>query len=381
MKAAALLVVALWGAGVPSSEIRGMKHPALSPDGKRIAFDWHGDLWVCPVEGGRAERLSEDPADEQKPAWSPDGRKLAYSSDKAGNRDLWVLDLASRKAEALTVHSADDDAPAWSPDGRWIAFQSNRDSNLDLALNNNVWDVWRMPAAGGTATRVTRFRGENPSWAPDGKWIAYDRYASGYADGEHNIFLIAPDGSGLPLEIAAGPEDSRHPVFKGTSVYFAHEANGIQASAFRNVWKAMTSGGALLQVTGHRGDHVTWPSTCEAGDTLVYEYDFDLYAIDVRHPQPRKVAITAASVYEDEPVVKPLAGGFHGPAWSPSGSEVAFTCRGDLWVASVEGGEARALTRGLDEDRDPAWSRDGKSIVFCSGPPAMHVQVLRIDVK
>ncbi|HLF95359.1 MAG TPA: M28 family peptidase [Planctomycetota bacterium] len=381
--AAALLALAfaLPGAGSPSTEIRGMKHPALSPDGKRIAFDWHGDLWVCRVEGGPAERLTDDPADEQKPAWSPDGTRLAYSSDAAGNRDLLVLDLATRKTHPLTVHSADDDSPAWSPDGRWVAFQSNRDSNLDLALNNNVWDVWKAPAAGGTATRVTRFRGENPAWSPDGKWIAYDRYASGYSDGEHNIFLIAPDGSGVPVEIAAGPEDSRHPTFRGTAVYFAHEANGIQASGFRNVWRTTTAGGALFQVTGHPGDHVTWPSTGASSDSLVYEFDFDLYTIDVRRPQPRKLSVTTGVAYDDEPVVKQFTSGFKSPAWSPSGARLAFSCRGDLWMAPVEGGEARALTNGLDEDREPDWSADGRTIVFCSGPAAMPAHVVTIDVK
>src|SRR5438552_16579617 len=119
-----------------------------------------------------------------------------------------------------------------------------------------------VPAGGVTATHISRFRGASPAWSPDGRWIAYDRYSSGYADGEHNIFVIAADGTGLPREIASGTEDSRHPVFRGSQLYFSHEANGIkQASMHRNVWRAPVNGGPLLQVTGHREGEVTWPST------------------------------------------------------------------------------------------------------------------------
>src|SRR6185295_4020997 len=108
-RVAALLSIFILGAASPALEIRGMRHPALSPDGKRLAFDWHGDLWVCPVEGGAADRITEDPADEQKPCWSPDGAFLAFSSDKAGNRDLMVVELATKRVRPLTTHSSDDD--------------------------------------------------------------------------------------------------------------------------------------------------------------------------------------------------------------------------------------------------------------------------------
>jgi len=365
-----LFGLALLGAAPGGAEIRGMRHPALSPDARRLAFDWHGDLWICPAEGGPAERVTDDPADEQKPCWSPDGKSLSYSSDKAGNRDLFVIDLATRRVRQLTAHSSDDDAPSWSPDGEWIAFQSNRDSNLDLALNNNVWDVWRMPAAGGTASRVTRFRGENPAWSPDGRWIAYDRYSSGYGDGEHNLFIVAADGTGTPREIASGGEDSRHPVFRGSQIFLAHEANGIkQASSHRNIWRTTTSGGPLIQVTGHPDNEVTWPTTVSAGNLLVYEHDFTLYAIDPRNlqPKPQRLVVTSEFRYEDPEEPRTVTSGFRTPAWSPSGSRIAFACRGQVWTADVDGKNAQVLTRGLEDHRDPCWTPDGKRIVYVGG--------------
>ncbi len=380
---AALVSLLVLAAASPAQTIRGMRHPALSPDGRRIAFDWHGDIWICPVEGGNAERVTQDPADEQKPCWSPDGSKLAFSSDKSGNRDLFVVELSTRSVRQLTFHSSDEDSPAWSPDGRSIAFQSNRDSNLDLALNNGVWDLWKVAAEGGSAMRVTRFRGENPAWSPDGKWIAYDRYSSGYADGEHNIFVISADGAGLPREIASGNEDSRHPVFKGTQLYFSHEANGMkQASMRRNVWRAAVAGGPLLQVTGHREGEVTWPTTSVGGSVLVYEHEFDLYSIDVRAalPAPRKLAVTTDFEYEDPAESRTYTTGFRTPAWSPSGSRIAFASRGQIWVSDADGRNVRSLTRGAGERRDPSWTADEKQIVFVNGSPGTAGHVWAVDL-
>jgi tricorn protease len=383
-KFAVLLGLALIGATPSSTEIRGMRHPALSPDARTIAFDWHGDLWICPAEGGVAERITDDKADEQKPCWSPDGKFLAYSSDKAGNRDLYIVELSTHRVRQLTFHSSDDDTPAWSPDGEWIAFQSNRDSNLDLPLNNNVWDLWRMPAAGGSATRITRFRGENPAWSPDGKTIAYDRYSSGYADGEHNLFLIASDGSGTPREIASGGEDSRHPVFRGTQIFLAHEANGLkQSSSHRNVWRTTVTGGPLIQVTGHLDNEVTWPTTSAAGNVLIYEHDFYLYSIDPRvlQPKPLRLTITADYRYEDPEAPRTLTSGFRTPAWSPSGARIAFACRGQIWTAAADGKDAKVLTRGLEEHRDPCWTPDGKKIAYVRGSSGVSGSVWMVDAK
>ncbi|HEX7898759.1 MAG TPA: S41 family peptidase [Planctomycetota bacterium] len=367
------LAVSLLAGGAPNDvEIRGMRHPALSPDGRRLAFAWRGDLWICPAEGGPAERVTTDPGDERKPCWSPDGLRLAYAGDANGTLDLYVLDLATREARRLTRHTADDDAPAWSPDGAWIAFQSNRDSNLDLALNDDVFDVWKMPSGGGTATRVTRFRGENPAWSADGKWIAYDRYATGYGDGEHNVFIVDADGRGTPREVASGREDSRRPAFRGRTLYFAHETHG-----FRNIWKTALDGGPLYQVTGHRGDHVTWPTA--RGDTLVYEYDFDFYCLDLRapRPEPRKLAIRAEAPPEPPPARETLASGLRAPAWSPSGRRLAFSAGGRIWTSSSDGGAARVVTAGPGEDRDPAWAADEASLVYVSAPPGLPGHVWR----
>jgi C-terminal processing protease CtpA/Prc len=147
------------------------------------------------------------------------------------------------------------------------------------------------------------------------------------------------------------------------------------------VWRTTVQGGPLFQVTGHRSDHVTWPSSSRDGNVLVYEHDFDLYAIDLAKPVPRKLSITTSYRYEDPVGTETLAAGFQAPAWSPSGAQLVFASRGDLWIASIEGGDARPLTRGVMDDRDPAWTADGKEVVYVTSPVGMPGQAVRISVS
>lgn len=344
-----------------------MKHPALSADGRRLAFSFHGDLWVCPSEGGRAERLTDHEGDEWKPAWSPDGSSIAFAADWRGNRDLYVLDLRNRLSRPLTFHSEDDDKPAWSPDGKWIAFHSNRDGNVDLPLNNDVHDVWKIPSSGGTAVRITRFRGDNPSWSPDGSEIVYDRYAGGYGDGEHDLWIVAADGDSVPRPLVASPEDSRNPVLAGNVLYFSHEAHGIRLVRQRNLWRMTPAAGPPFQVTGFSTDHVMWPTASSNGDRIVFEHDFDFYSLDPRvsPPVPRKLSLRIdPSAYPQTPKTKTLRSGAEDPAWSPDGTRIACILEGDLWTMKVDGTEPRRLTDSREDERQPSWSADGRTLIF-----------------
>jgi Tol biopolymer transport system component len=85
-------------------------------------------------DGGNRRQLTTHTADDGFPAWSPDGRKIAFTSDRTGNFDIWVMDSDGGNQSQLTTHSADDGFPAWSPDGRKIAFESDRTGNFDICV-------------------------------------------------------------------------------------------------------------------------------------------------------------------------------------------------------------------------------------------------------
>ena len=114
--------------------------PAWSPDGRRIAFDSNRDgdfeIYVMNADGSGVTRLTDNDADDWSPAWSPDGRRIAFDSDRDGDFEIYVMNADGSGVTRLTDNDADDWSPAWSPDGRRIAFDSNRDGDFEIYVMN-----------------------------------------------------------------------------------------------------------------------------------------------------------------------------------------------------------------------------------------------------
>lgn len=165
--------------------------PCWSPDGRRIAFvsnrsgNW--DLWSIGVDGGEETQLTTFEGFDHSPRWSPDGSRIAYHSASSGNGDLWIVSVSDSAATRVTVSESFDHFPTWSPDGRWLAFHSDRDGSFD---------IWAIPAEGGQAIQLTSgpANDQRPAWSPDGTAIAFNSDRGGSVD----IWLLSSSkiGSG-----------------------------------------------------------------------------------------------------------------------------------------------------------------------------------------
>ncbi len=149
--------------GAPTQITKGTAtdlSPVFSPDGARIAFvsnrSGNRDIWIVPAGGGEPTRVTDDPADDIDPAWSPDGLRLAFSSTRGGPPLLYQVTLADRQAYMITAGTGVDRRPAWSPDGTLLAFESTRDG---------AHHVWLIPPEGGEARRaLPNDQGREESW-------------------------------------------------------------------------------------------------------------------------------------------------------------------------------------------------------------------------
>jgi TolB-like protein/Flp pilus assembly protein TadD len=187
--------------------------PAWSPDGKRIAFtskrDGNDEIYVMNADGSSQENLSKNPASDSRPSWSPDGKRLVFTSNRAektDNFDLYVLDASGANVVRLTNDPGFDSDPSWSPDGQHIAFTSNRTGNFE---------VYVMNADGQQQTNVSHnssFNGK-PAWSPDGQHIAFTSNRTG----KFEIYVMNADGStrtSLTNDEPAWSHDGREIVYQ-----------------------------------------------------------------------------------------------------------------------------------------------------------------------
>jgi len=176
--------------------------PAWSPDGTRIAFisnrSGNRDVWVMNADGTRPENITRSAADEWTPAWSPDGLEIAFASYRDGNWEIYVCKPDGSQVRRLTKHPAADYAPSWSHDGSQLAFVSERDGNPEIyVINRDGTGLQRL-----TENKVTDL---SPRWSPDGRLIAFETYR----DGNMEIYVVAPDGSD-PRNLSNLPESDEH---------------------------------------------------------------------------------------------------------------------------------------------------------------------------
>jgi Tol biopolymer transport system component/C-terminal processing protease CtpA/Prc len=354
------------------SPLPSFAEPGISPDGATIAFVSGGDIWEVPVRGGDARLLVSHPATESRPLFSPDGRRLAFTSTRSGNGDVYVLTLATGELTRLTFDDASELVTGWSADGRFVYFSTNSHEI------SGMLDVYRVPAEGGTpmavaADRYTTEYFASPSPAGDAVAITaranagsqWWRKGHSHLD-ESEIYVVreSPVVSGSSRtvqyeQITKGGAKDAWPMWggDGKTLYFMSDRSGTQ-----NIWTT------TKPITNFTNGRVLWPSISKDGKTIAFERDFGIWTVDTASGQSREVPIAlrgapAATAVEH----RAFTDQFQELALSPDGKKIAFTVHGEIFSASAkDGGDAARVTSTAGEEGELTWSPDSRQLVYMS---------------
>lgn len=178
--------------------------PAWSPEGSKIAFttdrNTNREIYVINADGSNAVRLTNDPGADYEPAWSRDGKRIAFVSERTGEPEIFSMNADGSNVVRLTTDGAQEADPAWSPDGR-IAFASDRDGK---------WDIYVMNADGSGVARLTTTGGAHPAWSPDGTMLAYSSPFCPYSC-YSSIAIRSSGPSGAGVDVGPGERPSWSP--------------------------------------------------------------------------------------------------------------------------------------------------------------------------
>ena len=344
--------------------------PAISPDGSEIAFVSGGDIWTAPVNGGEARLLVSHPANESRPLYSPDGRRLAFISTRTGGGDIYVLTLDTGDLKRLTFDDSNDQLDAWSADGNWIYFTS---SSRDISGMN---DIFRVRLDGGTPMQVTADLYTNEYFgapSPDGSAIAFTGHGLGFGQwwrkghshiDESEVWLMHFGPKPTYEQISEGGAKEMWPMWSkdGRRVYYVSDRSGAQ-----NIW-VRELGGKTRQVTNFTDGRVLWPSIGYDGRTIVFERNFQIWKLNAETGRADAVSVTRRGASAG-PAVEHLrlTDQISEIALAPDGKKIAFIVRGEIFAASAtDGGDAARVTNSTAAESQVAWSADSRKLVYVS---------------
>jgi Tol biopolymer transport system component/imidazolonepropionase-like amidohydrolase len=367
----------------------------VSPDGRTILFDMLGDLYTVPISGGDAVSLTSGIPWDFQARFSPDGRRIAFVSDRSGADNLWVMQADGAAPRAVSeerenlVHN-----PSWSPDGDWVVAKKGFTSTRSIPAG----EIWLFHAGGGSGlVLVERPNKEKdqkniaePSFSPDGRYVyysqditpglrwEYDKDSTGRifaikrlerATGEVVTYVDGPGGAIRPTPSPDGRSLAfvkRLPTLE-SALYVKDLASGLELPVYTALERD------LQETTGSQGNTTAFDWTPDSRSIVFWaggkirRLDVatrEVAVIPIRIRTERKVAETLRFPVDVAPERFPVRM-IRWAQLSPDGSRVVFQALGQLWIRDAAGGAPRRLTAQNDHfEQWPAFSRDGRSIVY-----------------
>jgi tricorn protease len=329
----------------------------------RVVFTYLGDIWTADENGQNIQRMTVNRARDVYGRFSPDGKWIAFSSDRNGNLDVFIIPASGGTAKQLTSHSADDTVLGWSADSRSVLFSSNRGEDF-------MPQLYLVSIDGGMQWKAGTDMGVQASYSPDGKRLAYNQkwqvYWRKYYRGAYQSDIMIMDVAAKKFTQVTDFDglDSWPMWGHDGFIYFVSDRDG---NGLTNIWRVSDNGGKADRVTTFKSGDVRWPSISSDGRVIMFEHDFGIWKLDVNSKKATPISLNidaeTADNLSDVQSFNSQADDFD---LAPSSRRIAFSIHGEIFTAPVEEGDIKQITESSARDRAASYSPDGKWLSFIS---------------
>ncbi|MGI8499507.1 MAG: amidohydrolase family protein [Gemmatimonadaceae bacterium] len=363
----------------------------VSPDGKTIVFDMMGDLYTLPIEGGKATRITDGPAFDGQPRFSPDGKRILFVSDRSGYENLWLIDPDGKNPRALTKETKSQFvSPTWAPDGRYIVTSRNLTGVL-----GSTYDLYLYHKDGGNGLKLTQLSPPVPGVQPPpsnymgaafGKDSRYVYVATRRGGFGYNLQF--PGWQIAVLDRETGKVFSRtdeggsamRPVLSRDGKYMVYATRHDTATVLK--LREMASGDETwLGGSAQRDDQesrftrdlMPGMAFTPDGKSLVSSHDGKIWKVDIPTGKETQIPFSADVALDLGPLVHfdyaindttLTIQQIRGARPSPDGKHLVFTALDRLWLMNLPSGKPHRITNMTLGEHSPVWSPDGRYIAY-----------------
>lgn len=355
-----VLLCIILSSSASSQGTRLLRQPALSDN--HIAFAYASDIWVADRDGSNVNRITSTQAQESNPHISPDGKTIAFTSNRSGNSAVYIVPIEGGTPTQLTWLPGGASVRDWTNDGSSILFSSAR--GAAPARHNYLWTVSKD---GGPAKKITAQWGWDAEYSPDGTHLILDKNARWdsewrmYRGGQNTPLIVLNLNDNSEVLIPCEQTTDIQPVWHKDDVYFISDRDGSA-----NIWKYIVATQDLAQVTSFTGSDV---KTLAGHDgTLIFERDGLFHTLDIASNVITDLEINIIGDFPwAEKKWEDVSKNASSVSLSSTGKRLVMESRGEIFTVPAKDGAPRNLTKSSGvADRRPIWSPKGDQVAYFS---------------